>query len=65
VPPDDLATLANAIGRLSIILDTQRKFGAAGPQIVENEFSAMYVSHEAVALYDRQLSRLRRGNGQI
>ncbi len=65
VLPDELATLANAIGRLSIILDMQRKFGAAWPQIVEYEYSTMYVRREAVALNDRQLSRLRRGNGQF
>jgi glycosyltransferase involved in cell wall biosynthesis len=53
VPPDDAVALANAIALLAQDRDQRLRFGAAGRQLVEKEFSATKIGKEIVALYNR------------
>ena len=55
VPPNDAEALANAIERLAVDPQLRQKFGAAGRQIVEKEFSNERVGRDIVALYRRLL----------
>ena len=57
VPVDDAPALADAIARLANDGALRRKFGAAGRQLVEAEFSAAQVGKQTVALYDRLMAR--------
>jgi glycosyltransferase involved in cell wall biosynthesis len=55
VPPDDPASLADAIARLAANAELRRRFGVAGRQLVEAEFSSARVGGEIVALYRKLL----------
>ena len=55
VPPGNAEALADAIDRLAGDPQLRRKFGAAGRQIVEKEFSNERVGRDIVALYWRLL----------
>jgi glycosyltransferase involved in cell wall biosynthesis len=55
VPPDDPAALADALDRLAQDSGMRRRFGVAGRQLVEDEFSAARIGEETVALYGRLL----------
>ena len=57
VPADDAQALADAIGRLASDLGLRRKFGEAGRQMAEHEFSAAQIGQRVVALYDKLLGR--------
>jgi glycosyltransferase involved in cell wall biosynthesis len=56
VPLGDVAALAGAIERLSADADLRRKFGQAGRQLVEQEFSSKRIGSDMVALYRRLLA---------
>lgn len=55
VPPDEPASLADAIARLAANAELRRRFGVAGRQLVEAEFSSARVGGEIVALYRKLL----------
>ena len=55
VPPDDAQALANAIDRLAADPDLRARFGRAGRELVEREFSSQRIGREVVALYRRLL----------
>ena len=57
VPPDDPVALADAIDVLAQDAAMRSRFGAAGRQLVESEFSAARVGDEIVKLYDRLIGR--------
>lgn len=59
VPPDDADALAAAIARLAHDPALRARFGEAGRQLVEREFSSERIGRETVALYDRLLGRTR------
>ena len=50
-PPDDAAALARAIDRLATDAEMRRRFGAAGRDLVEREFSSERVGEDIVRLY--------------
>jgi glycosyltransferase involved in cell wall biosynthesis len=56
VPPDNAVALADAIERLARDDEQRCRFGAAGRQMVENEFSAAKVGEQISGLYDRLVS---------
>jgi glycosyltransferase involved in cell wall biosynthesis len=60
VPPDDAPALADAIARLAGDAELRQRFGSAGRQLVEAEFSSTRVGQEIVALY-RKLLRIPPG----
>jgi glycosyltransferase involved in cell wall biosynthesis len=64
VPPDDAIALAGAIERLCGDAALRRRFGEAGRQIVQREFSAPHVGRQTVALYDRLIGRKPPGHGR-
>lgn len=53
VAADDPAALADAMSRMAADGELRRRFGEAGRQIVEAEYSSDIVGREVVALYDR------------
>jgi glycosyltransferase involved in cell wall biosynthesis len=55
VPPDDAPALADAIARLASDAELRHRFGVAGRQLVETEFSSSRVGQEIVALYRKLL----------
>jgi len=57
VPPDDAPALAAALRRLADDVELRHRFGAAGRQMVETEFSSDRIGAQTVALYDRLLGR--------
>jgi glycosyltransferase involved in cell wall biosynthesis len=57
VPPDDPASLADAIVRLASDADRRRRFAAQGRALVEREFSSERVGADIVALYGRLFER--------
>ena len=59
VPPDDFLALANAIDCLGQNADLRRRFGAAGRQIVAEEFSNRRVGREIVTLYNSMIAKQR------
>jgi len=59
VPPDDPASLADAIDRLAHDPGLRRQFAAAGRRMVEEEFSSERIGRATVALYDRLLDGKR------
>jgi glycosyltransferase involved in cell wall biosynthesis len=56
VPPDDPAALAEAIGRMAADPALRASYGAAGRQLVEQNFSSAIVGRAVVALYDGLLA---------
>jgi glycosyltransferase involved in cell wall biosynthesis len=60
VPSDDPAALADAIARLASDADLRQRFGSAGRQLVETEFSSTRIGEDIVALY-RKLLRIPPG----
>jgi glycosyltransferase involved in cell wall biosynthesis len=56
VPRDDPDKLADAIDRLASEPELRRRFGRAGRELVEREFSSERVGREIVELYRRLLS---------
>lgn len=56
VPLGDVEALARAIERLAADADLRRRFGQAGRQLVEHEFSSKRIGRDMVALYRRLLS---------
>jgi glycosyltransferase involved in cell wall biosynthesis len=63
VPPDDSVALADAIDRLAGDADLRRRFGLAGRQIVESEFSDERVGRDVVRLYRHLLNDVGRADG--
>jgi glycosyltransferase involved in cell wall biosynthesis len=57
VPVENPEALAEAIQRLAGDRELRVRFGAAGRQLVEREFSSARIGKEIVALYDRLLGR--------
>jgi glycosyltransferase involved in cell wall biosynthesis len=57
VPPDDPASLADAIIRLASDADRRRRFAAQGRALVEREFSNERVGADIVGLYGRLFER--------
>ena len=57
VPPDRPGALADAIARLAGDDGLRRRFGDAGRQLVESEFSDVKIGQETSALYDQLLCR--------
>jgi glycosyltransferase involved in cell wall biosynthesis len=57
VPVENPEALADAIQRLANDRALRLRFGAAGRQLVEREFSSARIGKEIVALYDRLLGR--------
>lgn len=57
MPPDDAYALAGAIGHLAGDPELRRRYGQAGRQIVEAEFSSEEIGRQTVAVYDRLLGR--------
>ena len=53
VPPDDPASLADALARLAADAALRQRFGAAGRRLVEENFSDRIIGALTVALYDR------------
>ena len=53
VPPDDPASLAEAMAHMARDGELRRLFGQAGRKIVEAEYSSDIVGREVVSLYDR------------
>jgi glycosyltransferase involved in cell wall biosynthesis len=51
VAPEDPAALADAIAQLADNADLRQRFGAAGRQVVEAEFSSTKIGDDIVALY--------------
>jgi glycosyltransferase involved in cell wall biosynthesis len=51
VPPDDAEALADAIDRLARDAGLRRRFGQAGRELVEREFSSTRVGRDLVRLY--------------
>jgi glycosyltransferase involved in cell wall biosynthesis len=56
VPLGDVGALARAIECLAGDADLRRRFGQAGRQLVEQEFSSKRIGRDTVALYRRLLS---------
>jgi len=56
VPPDDAVALADAIDRLARDRELRRRFGAAGRELAQREFSRSRVGHDIVALYLRLMA---------
>ena len=56
VPLGDVEALARAIERLAADADLRRRFGQAGRQLVEQEFSSKRIGDDMVTLYRRLLS---------
>jgi glycosyltransferase involved in cell wall biosynthesis len=56
VPLGDVEALARAIERLAADADLRRRFGQAGRQLVEQEFSSKRIGRDMIALYRRLLS---------
>lgn len=56
VPPDDPVVLADAIGRMAADPVLRARYGAAGRQLVEQNFSSDIVGRAIVALYDGLLA---------
>jgi glycosyltransferase involved in cell wall biosynthesis len=57
VPVENPEALADAIQQLAHDRDLRLRFGLAGRQLVEREFSSARIGKEIVALYDRLLGR--------
>lgn len=57
IPVEDPEALADAIQRLAHDADLRQRFGAAGRDLVEREFSATRIGQDVVALYDSLLGR--------
>jgi glycosyltransferase involved in cell wall biosynthesis len=57
VPPDDAQALADMVGRLAGDTDLRRRFGVAGRQLVESEFSVENVQARIRDLYARLMER--------
>jgi glycosyltransferase involved in cell wall biosynthesis len=55
VPLEDAKALADAIERLALDPQLRRKFGKAGRELVEREFSSQRIGHDLIALYRRLL----------
>jgi glycosyltransferase involved in cell wall biosynthesis len=56
VPLEDAEALAAAIDQLAADPELRRKFGKAGRDLVEQEFSARRIGHDVVGLYRRLLA---------
>jgi mannose/cellobiose epimerase-like protein (N-acyl-D-glucosamine 2-epimerase family)/glycosyltransferase involved in cell wall biosynthesis len=56
VPLEDAEALAGAIDQLAADPERRRKFGKAGRDLVEQEFSARRIGHDVVGLYRRLLA---------
>ena len=57
VPPDDAVALADAIERLAADPALRARFGSAGRQLVEDNFSSEQIGRDVVTLYDQLLRR--------
>jgi glycosyltransferase involved in cell wall biosynthesis len=55
VPLEDAEALADAIERLALDPQLRRKFGTAGRELVEREFSSQRIGRDLIALYRRLL----------
>ena len=55
VPLGDVEALVRAIERLAADADLRRRFGQAGRQLVEQEFSSKRIGDDMVTLYRRLL----------
>jgi glycosyltransferase involved in cell wall biosynthesis len=55
VPLEDAEALADAIERLALDPQLRRKFGKAGRELVEREFSSQRIGRDLIALYRRLL----------
>jgi len=55
VPLEDADALADAIERLALNSQLRRKFGKAGRELVEREFSSQRIGRDLIALYRRLL----------
>ena len=55
VPPDDPQALADAIDRLAADPELRARFGRAGRELVEREFSSQRIGRDVVGLYRRLL----------
>ena len=55
VPLEDAEALAEAIDRLALDPQLRRKFGNAGRELVEREFSSQRIGRDLIALYRRLL----------
>jgi mannose/cellobiose epimerase-like protein (N-acyl-D-glucosamine 2-epimerase family)/glycosyltransferase involved in cell wall biosynthesis len=55
VPLEDAGALADAIERLALDPQLRRKFGKAGRELVEREFSSQRIGRDLIALYRRLL----------
>ncbi len=64
VPPGDATALATAIRKLVDSPELRRQYGAAGRQIVEQEFSEAIVVGQTLALYRTMLGGRWPQNGQ-
>ena len=57
VPVEDPEALANAIDRLARDPQLRRKFGRAGRELVEQNFSSKRIGRDVIALYQRLLAQ--------
>ena len=57
VPPDDAQALADAIDRLAADPDLRARYGRAGRDLVEREFSSQRIGRDVVGLYRRLLQQ--------
>ena len=57
VPPDDAQALADAIDRLAADPELRARFGRAGRELVEQEFSSQRIGQDVVGIYRRLLQQ--------